>query len=342
MSDTYISTATALPDRSTRLMVFGIFQILFGCLCGLMGLMMVLVSLAPVAGAPQGQAMNTQMMILALTVYLLLAVSLIWLGIGSIIARRWAWTLTVVLCWMWLVMGVIAFIGFVSFAGPLMSASIEQQMRQQGQGKLLPPEALLAVRIIGGAVLACIYIVLPALFLLFYQRASVRATCERRNPQSCWTDRCPMPVLALSVLLAYSAISMLSMPAYACVIPLFGSFVSGAAGAVIILLIAAALAYLAWGTYRLQMAAWWGTLLLWIVGTLNAAITFSRAGLIEMYEKMGMPPAQLEMMQKSGFIDLLSRWGPWMGLVGGLMWLGYLLYVRHYFVRHREQTTADV
>ena len=31
----------ALPDRSTRLMLFGIFQILLGCLCGLMGLMMV-------------------------------------------------------------------------------------------------------------------------------------------------------------------------------------------------------------------------------------------------------------------------------------------------------------
>ena len=49
--------------------------------------------------------------------------------------------------------------------------------------------------------------------------------------------------------------------------PLFGVFVSGAAGAAVILLLALVLAYLAWGTYRLRMAAWWGMLLLWIVGT---------------------------------------------------------------------------
>ena len=62
------------------------------------------------------------------------------------------------------------------------------------------------------------------------------------------------------------------------------------------------------------------------------AVTFSRTGLMEMYEKMGMPAAQLEMMRKSGMIESMSRWGPWMGMVGGAVWLGYLLYVRRYFV----------
>ena len=45
------ATTPALPDRSTRLMLFGIFQILLGCLCGLMGLMMAVVSvMGPMAG----------------------------------------------------------------------------------------------------------------------------------------------------------------------------------------------------------------------------------------------------------------------------------------------------
>ena len=171
---------------------------------------------------------------------------------------------------------------------------------------------------------------------------SVRATCQRRDPQIRWTDRCPMPVLALSILHASSAAMwMPAMAVYGCVMPVFGVILSGAVGAAVILLLTLVLAYLAWGTYRLQMAAWWGTLLLWIAGTLNM-ITFSQTGLMEMYEKMNMPAAQLDMMRKSGMIETMSRWMPWMGLVGGALWLGYLLYVRRYFVRNVEGVSGDI
>jgi hypothetical protein len=58
-----------------------------------------------------------------------------------------------------------------------------------------------------------------------------------------------------------------------------------------------------------------------------------------MYEKMGMPAEQIEMMRKMGFVVAMSHWGPWIALVGGA-WLGYLLYVRRYFVRRGDATTA--
>ena len=70
------------------------------------------------------------------------------------------------------------------------------------------------------------------------------------------------------------------------------------------------------------------------------AVTFSRNGLMEMYGKMGIPAAQMEMMRKSGVIESLSRWAPWLGLACGVAWLGYLLYVRHYFVRNDDGTTG--
>ena len=190
-------------------------------------------------------------------------------------------------------------------------------------------------------VVTCIYLVLPALFLLFYHRASVRATCRRRDPQIRWTDRCPMPVLAICILHAMAALCMPSMGGvYGWVIPVFGVLLSGAVGAAVTVLLALVLAWLACGTYRLQMAAWWGTLLLWLAGILNM-LAFSPAGLREMYEKIGMPAAQLEMMQKSGMIESLSRAMPWMGLVGGVAWLGYLLYVRRYFVRSDDRMDSS-
>jgi hypothetical protein len=46
------------------------------------------------------------------------------------------------------------------------------------------------------------------------------------------------------------------------------------------------------------------------------------------------------MMQKMGLAESMSRWGPWMYLMGGAGWLGYLLYVRRYFVRSGEGTTG--
>jgi hypothetical protein len=326
------ATTPTLPDRSTWLMLFGSFQILLGCLCGLMGLMMVFMpALGPMAGAPQGQATNAQM-IPAAAFYLVLTVAFVWLGIGSIRARRWAWTLTVVLSWMWLIMGGVGFVFVMLIAGPMMSAAMEQQAK-------MPPQALVIMQIVTGSCVGCIYIFLPALFLVFYQRESVRATCQRRDPQVPWTDRCPMPVLALSILFAWSALCMPATAATGFVIPVFGVILSGAAGAAVILPLTLVVAYLAWGMYRLQMAAWWGTLLLFIVGILNM-VTFSRTGLMEMYKKMQMPAAQLEMIRKSGMIEAISRWMPWMGLVGGIVWLGYLLYVRSYFV-HAERTSAD-
>ena len=61
---------------------------------------------------------------------------------------------------------------------------------------------------------------------------------------------------------------------------------------------------------------------------------------MEMYEKMQMPAAQLEIIRKSGMIEAMSGWMPWMASVGGVVWLGYLLYVRRYFVAP-NRSSAD-
>jgi hypothetical protein len=283
MSTAQPPTTSAYPDRSTRLMLAGIFQILLGCFCGLMVLMVVAGSLlGRAAQAPHGQALNTPAMIQAGVLYLLLAVAFIWLGIGLAGARRWAWTLTVVVSWMWLIVGVISFFSFMCLMGPSVWAAIAEQSKAS-------PEAMTAMRIAMGVVLACIYILLPGMFLLLCHHESVRTTCLRRDPKIRWTDRCPMPVLALSIMFALSLVSMFSLVAYRCVVPVFGVFVSGAAGAAVIVLIDVVLAYLAWGTYRLQMAAWWGALLLGIAGTVNMVHTISRIDPMQMYQKMGMP-----------------------------------------------------
>jgi hypothetical protein len=324
MSTTKPPTSSAVyPDRSTRLILLGAFQVLLGCMAGLGGLLST--AMAVVGPLPGAQSIDVRMMIPSIVFYFLFAAVLICLGLGLAFARRWAWTLTVVLSWMWLVVGVIATLALLFMVGPMMTETVAQRAP-------LPPEALMIMRVMIFAMSAFMYLVLPGIFIVFCHHESVRATCVRRDPKIPWTDRCPMPVLPVSILLAVGILSTFSSLAYGGAVPVFGVYLYGPAGVSVVVLMAALLAYLAWGTYRLQMAAWWGTVLIWIAGASSMAITFARGGLMEMYERMRMPPDQLEMIRKSGLVESMAQWGPWAVGLGGIAWLGYLLFVRRYFV----------
>jgi hypothetical protein len=326
-SDHSPAEMTWYPDRYTRLLLVGVLQIVLGCLSGLMALFLIaILFFAPLARV-QAQGMNQQALIPGIVMYVLVGVGLIWLGIGLALARRWAWTLTVVFSWLWLMVGVGAFAMLLVMMKPMVRASLEQQ-----QGKV-PPEAAMAMPIFSGACAGCAYILLPAIFLGFCHNEAVRATCLRRDPKVRWTDRCPMPVLALSVVFAFGMVSMLSILAYGPVMPLFGFVLSGVPAILAVVLIELVLAYLAWGTYRSQMAAWWGSMVFGIAGAVNMVVTFWRGDLMALYEKMNMPAEQLDMMRKMDIVPVMSQALLWTGVVGGIAWVGYLLYLRRYFVR---------
>ena len=99
---------------------------------------------------------------------------------------------------------------------------------------------------------------------------------------------------------------MSSVVIYGPVMPLFGVFLTGATGLAVILLIELVLAYLVWGTYRLHMAAWWGMRAARDRRSLEYGDDLHANDLMAMYEKMGMPPEQLEMMRK---VPALARVG---------------------------------
>jgi hypothetical protein len=323
-----------LPDRSVRLMVLGGLQIMLGCLCGLMVVLMGFAFfLGSLSKGPRGQPVDARAMIPGLFVYVLLTVGFIWVGIGLIRPRRWAWTLTVVMSWMALIFGLFAFASVQLFMGPKTWEAIAEQGKS-------PAAAITALRTMINVILLVIYVLLPGLFVILATPRSVRQTCYRLDPKIRWTDRCPMPVLALTIMLAFAAVSMPTLIAYKCVMPLFGVVLSGTAGAAAIGLIALALAYLAWGTYRLQMLAWWGTLLYGLAATLSSAVTFWRGDLMQMYEKMGLPAEQIERIRKMGIVETMSQLGPGMTLAFGVAWFGYLVYVRRYFVRKGDVTSG--
>ncbi len=177
------------------------------------------------------------------------------------------------------------------------------------------------------AISVLMYFVIPGLLACPVPRESVRATCERRDPRSAGPTTVPCPCL-LSLLYAFSVISAFSMSAC---LPVFGVYLSGSAGVAVAVLIACLFAWVAWGTYRLQPAAWWGALVVVVVGTADGVFAFAAMDISEMYKKMGIAAEMLESMRKAGLFDILSRYGPWLSLTSGLAALGYLMFLRRYF-----------
>ncbi len=82
--------APAYRNRSGGLVFFGILTILLGCLCGLFIPLMLLGQKMAAAQGHGAEAQPLSMMLPVMVMYGALAVALVWLGIGSILARRWA------------------------------------------------------------------------------------------------------------------------------------------------------------------------------------------------------------------------------------------------------------
>ncbi len=310
-------------DRTVGLVLFGILEILLGGLCALL---VPLIALSMVMAAQRVTPTDPRMMIPGMMVYVVMAVVLIWLGIGSVRCRRWARALSLVLAWLWLVIGIAA----MAFCIVLMPGMYEAMGQQ---GKAPPREFLLVVETITFGMLGCIYVVLPGALVLFYQSRHVRATCEAKDPQVRWTDRCPLPVLAVSVGWAATAFFSPWAFCYGAVLPLFGTLVTGFPAGLVILAGTAIAGCLAWGTYRLKMFAWWGSIAVVVLWTASVAVTFSRIGLMDFYRAMHMPPEQLKMIQQTGMVERVDALMPWLPSLAALAMVGYLLFTKRYFAR---------
>ena len=80
---------------------------------------------------------SVRMMIPGILFYTLLAVWFIWVGIGSIKARRWARALILISSWLWLICGVSGFVIIL-----LLLPNMYDQMGESGK---VPKEAVIAM-----------------------------------------------------------------------------------------------------------------------------------------------------------------------------------------------------
>jgi len=319
-------------EHKTGLVVFGILEIILGSLCALIVPLMVFGMVASASlDSSSAMPISFRTILPGILFYLFLAVWFIWMGIGSIKARRWARVLLLVSSWIWLIGGISGLIFML-----VLMPDMYDQMGKSGQ---MPQGAAVIMKYVMTGVMIVFYVIIPGVLVLFYRSKNVKVACELRDSQVHWTDKCPLPVLAVSLIFGFWAGSMLHMGFYRWVIPFFGFILSGMAGAGVGLVGILLLGYVAWGTYRLSIKAWWCAVLLTIAWAISTGTTFSRVSIWDFYEKMNFPQQQLDIMKQCNIPQnstMVLFFGLW--VVG---FLGYLLYTRRYFGPPSEQDRAS-
>jgi hypothetical protein len=320
--------AAGLPtykDRSAGLVVFGILTLLLGCLAGLF-VPLMLFGQVMAAKAPNAPPVNYAVMVPGIAVYGLLAVALIWLGIGSIQARRWARALLLIFSWSWLIMGICmtAVMPFV------MSKTMANLPPNAKTGQPIMPPGAITGMVIGMTIFFFVcFVLVPAVWTFFYNSRHVKATCETRDPVTRWTDACPLPVLAICLWTWLAVPLMLVMPLTGlAVMPCFGMFVSGLTGSLFCLVIAAVWGVAGWWLYRLDARGWWLILIAMVLFMVSALMTYAHHDIIEMYQLQGLPQAQIDQMQKMGLFT--GNRMSWFTALCSLPLLGYLLFIKKY------------
>ncbi|MGA9980528.1 MAG: hypothetical protein WBQ08_18050 [Candidatus Sulfotelmatobacter sp.] len=314
-------------DRSTGLTIYGIVEILLGALAALMIPFMLLS--AVVSRRIPGGAMPAGTYVSGICSYSFLAAALVILGIGSIQARRWACALNLILSWIWLITGVVATVAMTVFMPSVFAASFRQAAAQNPDAPSLPTGVAAVVLTIIIVFASIFLVVLPIAFLLFFHRKDVAETCRRRDLVVRWTDRCPLPVLAVSLLFGCGAVYYLLTAVTTPVMPFFGTYLGGPAAVAALAIVAGIDGFLAISLYRLRPAGWWIAVGVLGLRLISATLTFRHADLLQLYAKMGWNETQLQHMSANP--ALRSGMMLWWTLAFMVLFLGYLIWIKRYF-----------
>lgn len=308
-------------DRTFGLVMFGVLEILIGGFCALMvPLGFLAAKLSPGLSSGGSDLKSTVPLV---SIYAVVSVVLIWLGIGSIRARRWACDLMISISRIWLLTGVcMVLLTWIILPGLVRAA---------GLGGDVPPGFVRVVTVVSLAILILIYVLLPGALVLFYRSPDVVATCRARDPRPQFTDDCPPRILTLATMWGLAAISVLVMPAYNWIFPWFGRLLSGNAGALPWVGVAVICGILAWGSCRLRPWAWWGAVISTVLAAVSTMVTAVRVDSGEFLRALDLPHEQLDMLaslswpgQSSIVLMLLVMWGAM---------LAYFATLRGYFAR---------
>ncbi len=257
-------------DRSGWIRFFGIIELLIGFL--VLGVMFLfIVSLLLTKGTLQPKL---QIFILFNNSIFFGLSSIIFItcGIGSFMIKKWARAVMLILSCLWLMIGILA---YVSVLMP--------QRRYSLSGGVSSDTFYITTMI----VFLIIYIVAPAIFVIFYTRRNIRKTFEYYDPGLSWADKTPLPVLGLSLFFIFVSLGYISN-SFLKILGFFGMMLTGPVALYASLCFGVIYIVLAFGLYKLKMAAWVLSFIMHIFWIASGIVSFLKIDMNELYNYLGI------------------------------------------------------
>jgi NADH:ubiquinone oxidoreductase subunit 3 (subunit A) len=259
---------------------------------------------------------------------------------GCITYRRWARPFALTLGWGWVFMGITMLISLSVMMGglkDLMSRSIEQAAKTSPNEAAMPAMdgIFTVIMVIYFLVILVFLIALPAVILWLQWGEDVRRTLEFRDPKARWTDRQPAPLIGMTI--AAALFAACSVPyLFLMQSPLMKAFLPEGPLKYLWLLVPFVWAYVAWGSYRRQIAAWIVAVLALVTGVWFGFSAMSGTDWAVFFKQMGIPEKDLEDLTKmTAELYTPSRIGVLM--IGSMIPIfGYLIWVLRYFRRAKS------
>lgn len=241
--------------------------------------------------------------------YYLIAMLFIPLSYGHLRPRRWTRALSLALLWSWLVLGIPI---LIIFAFVLFSA------------KDLSLSSALIILIL----LAASYLLLPWLLIRFYGSGKVIQAFESADPHTYWIDSRPLPILVLGILFIFYIIALHVPLFFNGIVPLFGAWLSGMNGYILLDVLILILIGLTWGILRQRIWAWWGSVIYFTLLTSSLIITLLKVSFPEMLAAMSFPPFEMDIFQGMPLQSIYLV--PFLG-IPLLITIGLLLFSKKYY-----------
>lgn len=282
-------------DRKGLLIFFGIILLVTGGISLLFAVLTIFTIALQQTALPVDQQVPVSTVLLSAFFYVAMGALFMALGVGSIQTKRWAQSLILLLSWLVLIAGAITLVFMFFYAGSLFE--------QIGAIAPINPVALKFVSIIMYVSITVFLIIIPGIFILVYRSESVIKTVRKYNRQECWTDKCPLPLMAHSFFLLYMAVVPLLFISYGFVSPFFGIFISGWPAALLWFGNSIICVYLAIEVYRLNIRAWYYSLYLVILWIVSSFITLLYNDWMVVYKYMNFPPEQIALMKNMQYLS---------------------------------------
>lgn len=305
-----------LKDRSRSLVIVGILHTAGGGFCILATLLMIVITTALTPGV-----LSVSEILSVLTINLIPAVFGITIGIGTIRAKRWARSIAAI---SHLITAVLSGLLIILFY------FVIDKMRYNGAPALELPNSFYHILYAVTALFLGIFgIVFPLIFFRFFRSASVKTTCELKNPSPSWTDKTSLPLLGMSILFSFAILTPFIGFSNNWITPFFGTYQSGISGAFILIIIAVCAGYISWASFRAKISGWWVAVALRTTQAVNVVFTNLHVDRRVAYEKMNYSAEKIETLTASNYFDANTL--ILIAIMGWFVYMTFLLLVRKEF-----------